>query len=179
MNYSRKFTTYTLTLGALLLGGVFARADSLSMTIPTTGQTVAAGSLTPLVFYATVTNTDSSTIDLVADNINISLSSATPTVNLPGTDLVDDSSFVYGWPLSLNPGDTYTGELFAVTITDPTTVAGLYEGTFQITDGSSPNPVELGTADFSFTVTPEPSSLLLIVTGLAGLASSLRRKTVC
>ena len=178
MKHSSKITIFTLALGALLVSGVVAKADSLSLTITPSGQTVAAGSLTPLVFYATVTNNDSSTIDLNADNINISLSSATPTINLPATDVVDDSSFVYGWPLSLNPGDSYTGELFALTISDPTTVTGLYEGTFQITDGSSPNPVELGTADFSFTVTPEPSSLLLMITGLAGFVGAVRRKII-
>ena len=175
MKHTKEIAIFFLTPGLVLLSCSSAKADSLSLSITPNWQMVSAGNLTPLIYYGTVTDTDgigTPALNLVGDNINITLSSATPTINLPSTDAVDDSSFLSNWPLSMNPGDTYTGELFAVTISDPTTETGLYQGTFQIVDGSS---AELATGDFSFTVTPEPSSLLLLVSGLAGLASTLRR----
>ena len=158
----------------LSLSGAAAKADSLSLTIFPASQTAFVGDPTPLVFDATVTDTDivgSDPVLLEGDNITLNNG---PT-SLPVDDLVDDSPYFNNFPLSMGPGDTFTGELLDVTISDPTTPFGLYEGTFQILDANSN---ELAVADFSINVTPEPSSLLLLLTGMAGLAVTLRRRLI-
>jgi hypothetical protein len=113
-----------------------------------------------------VTNTGGSIVYLNSDSYN---------VDSPLT--VDDSPYAT-FPLSLNPGDSYTAVLFNVDIPLGTSF-GYYNGHFSILGGSDGDAQDsLATADFNIDVTPEPSSLVLLLTGMAGLAGTLRRRLI-
>lgn len=174
MNYSKQLTVLTFALGALLLSSVVAKADSLSIVFDQQTQTVVAGDTTPLSFVATITDTDglgTSPVCLCFDSINFT------GIQLPSSDLNDN--FLNTPPTMApfpDPSYTYTGDLFDYTLSDPTTPAGTYFGVYTISDD---NGNEIGTQDFSIVVTsptPEPSSVLLMVTGLVGFAGAVRRK---
>jgi hypothetical protein len=174
----KSLPAFSLALMGLLLSGASAKADDLSFTITPQTQSVAAGDTTPLLFYATVTDTDSlgsTPLNLSSDNIN----TVSGPSSLPAGDF-DDTGFWSNFNGTIDPQTSISDLLLlAVTISDPTTAPGLYEQTFQIQDDSGD---ELGTADFAFTVTsatsvtPEPSSFLLLGMGLLALGALAGRK---
>jgi hypothetical protein len=154
-----------LVLTAALLLSVPAFADSITLTLASPVQVTGVGSTVD--FWATVTapTTNSAPIFLNGDSYN---------VDSPLT--VDDSGF-FSFPLSLNPGDTYTGILFAVDV-PVNTALGNYYGYFQIlggSDGNAQDPIS-NVATFEVTVVPEPTSLLLMGSGALGLFGVIRRK---
>lgn len=88
----------------------------------------------------------------------------------------DDSGFFNNAPLSLAPGQSYTGLLFDIVVPAGSDV-GTYSGYFDILGGSTPNSYNnLASASFSTSVTPEPSTWLLLGTGLLGMGLVLRRR---
>jgi hypothetical protein len=169
MKRFRNLLILSLAIAGFLMVGTAAKADPISLTI-TPDLTFQSGPGPVFEFYETVTNTGSDTVYLNGDD---------PVLGA-GLSL-DDSPFNTNpsfWVLA--PGDFYTGLLF--TVTAPSYVEGasnLYTGSFTIlggADNSAGDP--LATVNFDIQVTPEPSSLVLLLTGMAGLAGTLRRRLI-
>jgi hypothetical protein len=162
MKYLRRLMVFSLTTASLLLAGTAAKADSFSITLTPAFQ---SGDQSVFAFDATVINNSDSTVYLNGDNT---------FVDSPLT--VDDSPFNNDWPFTLGPDDSYSGLLFNVDV--PPGTLGDYTGYFQILGGydNSTELTTLGTANFEVEVTPEPSSILLLGTGVLSFAGILRRR---
>jgi hypothetical protein len=167
MKILRSVHVLCLTLAGLLLAGTAAKADTFSFALDAPYQNAVAGQT--IKFFASVSNTDpSATVYLNGD---------TPSAQSPLT--LDDSPYSF-FPQFLSPESIYDGELFDVTV-PLGTPDGLYAGSFAFLGGSDNEASDLlGSAEFNVNVTgnatPEPSSFVLLVTGLAGLGGALRRR---
>jgi hypothetical protein len=146
-------------MAAFLAAATVSRADALNLVFDAPYQFTTAGNT--LTFDVTILNTDAvDTIYLNNDDAN---------VDSPLT--LDDSGFFNNAPISLGPSTSSLDfELFTVTVPDGTPY-GVYTGTFEILGGGPSDDNEVGIATFDIQVTPEPTSLLLLLTGLAGLAA--------
>jgi hypothetical protein len=147
---------------SLLVAPALADTINLSLTTPT--QTGSPGST--LTFGATVSAP-------LANGAAVFLNSDNFGDNIPGS-LIDDAGFLFSFPLSLNPGGSFTGTLFSVAL--PFNLSpGTYNGFFEILGGASGNAQNsLATVDFQINASspvPEPGTWLLLVTGLSILST--------
>jgi len=164
-----KFTNLlivSLGIAGLLLTGPAAMAD----TVLTLDSPFQIGTGPVFAFYGTITNTGDSTVFLNGDSFTV----------LDAALTYDDSDYFFvNAPLSLDPSGTSGDiELFTITVADGTPY-GLYAGTYQILGGADSNASDvLASENFDIQITPEPSSLMLLASGLAGLAGVLRRRLI-
>jgi hypothetical protein len=144
----------SLAASGLLLAATAAKADPLSLTITPVFQTGTDGGM--LTFDATLT--DINPTEAVYLNSDIT--------TLSGPLVLDDSPFFNNFPLFLDPGGSFTAELFTVFIPNGTP-DGLYTGTFNILGGSPSDFTDVvASANFDVGITPEPTSFVLLLTGL-------------
>jgi hypothetical protein len=93
--------------------------------------------------------------------------------NVTAPVTLDNNDFFNNFPLSLAPGKSFSGGLFVLTVA-PGSPFGTYLGSFTLQGGADGNASNnLGTVSFSITTTPEPSSMVLLLTSIAGLAMAL------
>jgi hypothetical protein len=167
---SMKRTIFTLGLFVLAAGSLLsvpAYADTITLTLTNPVQ-VGSGSLgSSLDFDATVSapGKNSGDVFLNSDSFN---------VDAPLT--LDDDGFFFGFPLSLSPGQSFTGLLFTVFLPTNTPNA-IFNGSFSIlggADGSAAN--DLADVTFQVNTVPETTTILMLGTGLPGLVAMIRRK---
>ena|ERR1035441_9469632 len=166
MKSLRFLLVLSLTVGGFLLAGAAAKAD----TVLTLLSPYQSGFGPVFEFDGTLTNTGDTTVFLNGDAYHGDL----PNVAFDGSPFYNNS------PLFLDPGDT-TGVIELFTITAPLYGPGsnFYTGTYQITGGGDSESSDLlASENFDVNVIPEPSSLVLLLTGLAGLAGTLRRRLI-
>jgi hypothetical protein len=161
----------TLAVAALLTAGLSsaaAYADTITFTLTNpTGYVVHTGG--SLTFDATVSApiSNGAPVFLNGDSFNVT---APITLN--------DSDFFADFPLFLAPGTSFTGDLFVLTV-PPNTAFENFLGTFTLLGGANGNASNnLGTVSFDLITTPEPSSIVLLLTGMAGLAGAGFKRTL-
>ena len=174
MKRLRSLPVPALTIAVCLLTSAAAKADPITFTLSDPFQSIAPGAT--VTFEATVTNNTHHTIYLNGDN-------STLDADLDPSDL-SDADYDVDFPLSLAADESVTAPLFTVTIPLGTPF-DTYAGSFEITGGrDSSDQFDLGSADFdievtgSGTVVPEPSSLVLLTSGIAVLAAGLHRRLI-
>jgi len=167
MNRTALSTALAAILCALPLTA--AHAQSLAYTLSPVTLTTQSGST--VNFQGTLTNTGNSTLFLNGIDFGYDANS---------TNVLTDTGFDASVPFSLAAGDSYTGNIFGITVAAGTP-AGLYNGTATIqggTDSGATNP--LGSQAFHVgvvpVVVPEAGTFVMGLVGLAGGAIALRRR---
>ena len=140
------------------LGTAAAKADEVTITFDQPTQTGTPGQT--LQFFGTITNDTNQTIYLNSDSLDAD----------SGVTTTDD---FYNTPISLapsgDPGDSSGDiELFDVTLNQFGSFSGDYTLIGGADGGAGTAQDNLGSASFAVTATPEPASILLVLS--AGLA---------
>jgi opacity protein-like surface antigen len=162
-------------LFAASLTATAAHADTVVFTLSSpTASTTAGGTAT---YSATISAP-------LTNGAPVFLNGDTITLSDPTAVSYDDSGLFGNFPASLNPGDSKTEVLFTLSAAAGT-MPGMYSGSYVLEGGADANAqTVLDTEPFTFdvtagaaSVTPEPSSVLLLSTGMLGIvALSLRKR---
>ncbi|WP_394793830.1 hypothetical protein [Armatimonas sp.] len=151
----------------MLFVGQEARAQFLFNLSPDVRTLLPSGTVS---FIASLQNATSVEIFLNGDSFD-----------LFGTGLsVDDAKFFLNTPLSLQPGESWSGEIFDVAATS-VTLPDTYSGTFRILGGSDSSALDIiGERSFAVVVpipanASEPSTLLLVIVSVV-FSQHKRRK---
>jgi len=151
---------------SVLVLSASACADSIDITLTQTTLSGAAG--TTVTFGATLTNVSSGTIFLNGD----SFATSSPSLN------VDDNPFLTNAPLSLTPGaSSGPFSLFSVLIAPGATTGFYGSNSFTILGGPTSSDFNsVGSSVFTVNVSPvpEPSTLILLASGLLALGGRNR-----
>jgi hypothetical protein len=157
-------------LSSLLLACVpAAHADSITLTLSAPHQSSTSAGVFSYAATVSASSTNSGIEYLNGDLFSIQLPA-----------LLNDSGYLNNFPLDLTPGSSYSGVLFTLLV--PASAGlGDFPGSFSITGGpTTASTVTLATVTFDAQITPEPSSFLLLGTGLLAFAgwSQMRRRTI-
>jgi hypothetical protein len=163
------FALFVVAATLLLSSRTFADTIGLNLTTPVQSST--AGSTVSFAATVSAPGTNGGTVFLNGDSFDVT----SPLV-------LDDSGFFFTFPLSLEPGDSFSGTLFSIALPS-NLAAGLYTGSFEILGGVDSGTFDtLGSVDFQVNVAPaastvpEPESLMLLAAGLPGVAFLVQRK---
>jgi hypothetical protein len=153
-----KKSALTLLFAVLLLVSSRAFADTITLTLSDPTLSGVPGSTLDFIATVSAPSTNTGSVFLNGDSFNV------------GSPLTLDDSGFSNFPLSLDPGTSATDVLFSVTIPADAAITA-YTGSFTILGGSDGGASDvLATTSFQVNAVPEPSNVLLVATGLAGLA---------
>ena len=161
-----KFLLVTVASSFLIAAPAFADTLSIKLSSPTVS--VAPGGTYDFVGTLMAPLTNTAAIYLNGDSFSVG----------DGVTL-DDTAF-FSLPFFLNPGQSFTGSLFNIALSE--SASGTYLGSYSLLGGGDATTYDtLGSSAFQVTPnvaiapTPEPGSWLLLSTGLAGIAVLRRR----